>query len=432
MAAKQGAPKIVFTTVPAGSGFWALLAVFGLFALIGLGAASYMGGQGHWVTGMNNHVVWGTPHVFAVFLIVAASGALNVASMSSVFGKVAYKPLARLSALLALALLAGGLAALLLDLGRADRLLLTMTNINPSSIFTWNVALYSGFFAIVGAYVWTMMDRRVNSHAKTAGTAAFLWRLVLTTGTGSIFGFLVARESYDAAVLAPLFIAMSLALGQAAFMLVTLGAYTMTKRPIGDVLMTRLQRLSGIMVAVVAYFLAVYFLTALYAAEHRAFVGWLIGGGSAYSSIFWLLGVGVGLLVPLVLFFHPHMGGNRPAIVGGSIATLVGGLALMYVIIIGGQAYPLVLFPGMEVSSVLLDGQAAPYAPSLPEVLLGLSGIAIALLLVTLAVSVLRFLPESLADAVVAPDHVPAAKPQAAKAQADAPAPDGPVPAAAE
>ena len=49
--------------------------------------------HGHVVTGMNNHIVWGLPHVFAFFLIVAASGALNVASMASVFGRGAYKPL---------------------------------------------------------------------------------------------------------------------------------------------------------------------------------------------------------------------------------------------------------------------------------------------------------------------------------------------------
>jgi len=50
--------------------------------------------------------------VFAVFLIVAASGALNVASVASVFGREVYKPLARLSGLLAVTLLAGGLAVL--------------------------------------------------------------------------------------------------------------------------------------------------------------------------------------------------------------------------------------------------------------------------------------------------------------------------------
>lgn len=430
MAAEKS--RIVYRALDATSaGYWGLLAVFGLIAAVGGGAAFTMEHAGHWITGMNNHVVWGTPHVFAVFLIVAASGALNVASVSSVFGKDMFKPLARLSGLLALALLAGGLAALLLDLGRPDRLLVTMTNINPTSIFSWNVILYSGFFALVGFYLWSMMDRSMGGWYKSAALGAFVWRLVLTTGTGSIFGFLVAREAYDSAVMAPLFIAMSLAFGQAIFMLVLLAAYTWSNRPLGDVVMTRLQRLTGIMVAVVAYFVAVQHVTGIYAAEHRAFEAWLLAGGSVYTSLFWFVAVGVGLVVPLVLLLHPQMGGSRPAIVGASLAIVTGGLAHMYVIIIGGQAFPLVLFPGMEVSSAVFDGVVAPYAPSLPEVLLGLGGIGVALALVTVGVGALRFLPESLADGVVAPDHVPVAKGAAAEG-GDKASTSGALPAAAE
>ena len=61
-----------------------------------------------------------------------------------------------------------------------------------------------------------MMDRRASKSAalgKTVGWLAFVWRLVLTTGTGSIFGFLVAREAYDSAIMAPLFIAASFLYG---------------------------------------------------------------------------------------------------------------------------------------------------------------------------------------------------------------------------
>src|SRR4030066_1815784 len=122
--------------------YWFLLGFIALFAALGPGAAYYMEHHGHIVTGMNNSIVWGTPHVFAVFLIVAASGALNVASIASVFGKPMYKPLAPLSALLAFALLMGGLTVLMLDLGRADRLIVAMTYYNLKSVFAWNVVLY--------------------------------------------------------------------------------------------------------------------------------------------------------------------------------------------------------------------------------------------------------------------------------------------------
>jgi Ni/Fe-hydrogenase subunit HybB-like protein len=156
--------------------------------------------NGHWVTGMNNQIVWGMPHVFAIFLIVAASGALNVASIGSVFGKKMYKPLARLSGLLAIALLVGGLTVLVLDLGRPDRLIVAMTYYNFKSIFAWNIILYTGFIAIVAVYLWTMMERRMNRYytQPVSSPSSGAWHL--TTGTGSIFGFLVARQAYDAAI----------------------------------------------------------------------------------------------------------------------------------------------------------------------------------------------------------------------------------------
>ena len=55
--------------------YWGLLAVLAAIVAVGGFATLYMEHEGHWVTGMTNQIVWGTPHVFAIFLIVAASGA---------------------------------------------------------------------------------------------------------------------------------------------------------------------------------------------------------------------------------------------------------------------------------------------------------------------------------------------------------------------
>ena len=70
-------------TIRSTRGFWALAAFGAALAGIGLAAAHTMETQGHIVTGMGNEVVWGLPHVFAIFMIVAASGVLNMASVSS-------------------------------------------------------------------------------------------------------------------------------------------------------------------------------------------------------------------------------------------------------------------------------------------------------------------------------------------------------------
>lgn len=385
--------------------YYGLLGLLGVFVLAGLGASYYMEHHGHWVTGMSNQIVWGTPHVFAVFLIVAASGALNIASIGSVFGKSAYKPLAPLSGLLAIALLMGGLAVLVLDLGRPDRLIVAMTYYNFKSIFAWNIFLYTGFMVVVAVYLWMMMERRMNKYSKPAGFAAFLWRLILTTGTGSIFGFLVARQAYDEAILPPMFVVMSFSFGLAIFLLVLMAAYRWSDRTLGDALVQRLKNLLGVFVAGVLYFVLVYHLTNLYATEHHGVERFILLDGGIYTKLFWIGQVLLGSLVPIGILYHPALGKSRTWIGIACALVILGGLAQMYVIIIGGQAYPLALFPGMEASSTFFDGQVNAYTPTLPEIVLGVSGMALALAMVVVAVKFLRFLPASLSDADVDPHH---------------------------
>jgi molybdopterin-containing oxidoreductase family membrane subunit len=352
--------------------------------------------HGHYVTGMSNRIVWGTPHVVAVFLIVAASGALNVASIASVFGRELYKPLARLSGLLAITLLAGGLAVLVLDLGRPERLIVAMTHYNFKSIFAWNIFLYTGFFAIVALYLWTMFERRMNDYSKPAGLFAFVWRLILTTGTGSIFGFLVAREPYNSAILAPLFIIMSFSFGLAIFVLVLMAACRWTGRPLGEVVLRRLRNLLGVFVAAVLYFVAVQHLTNLYIARQHDVERFFLWEGGVYTALFWGGQVLVGGVVPLALLFGTA---SRRALAAAAGCVILGGLAQLYVLIIGGQAYPQLMFPEKEVASSFFDGVVAAYAPSLPEMALGVGGVALALALTAVALKVLPFLPQSLADA---------------------------------
>ena len=387
-------------------GFLALLALLGVIVAAGLGAAWYMEHNGHWVTGMSNQVVWGTPHVFAVFLIVAASGALNVASIASVFGRQLYKPLARLSGLLAIALLVGGLAVLVLDLGRPDRLIVAMTYYNFKSIFAWNIILYIGFIAFVAVYLWMMIERRMNAYSKSVGLFAFVWRLILTTGTGSIFGFLVARSAYDTAVLAPMFIMMSFAYGLAIFLLVLMAAMRWSGRALGDAVFQRLRKnLLGVFVVSAFYFVMVYHLTNLYITERHGIEAFHPARRRRLHELFWLGQIVVGGVVPLAILFS-RLGRSRALVAVAAVLVVLGGLAQMYVTIIGGQAYPIPLFPDKDIiESSFFDGEVAGYAPSLREVLLGVSGLGIALIATTFAVKVLPFLPQSLADADVDPHH---------------------------
>ena len=376
--------------------FWLLAALGGLVTAIGVAAAHRMELHGHVITGMTNHVVWGLPHVFAIFMIVAASGVLNVASIGSVFGQAAYKPLAPLSGLLCLALLAGGLMVLMLDLGRPDRVIVAATHYNFRSLFALNVFLYSGMAAIVVVYLWTMFERGLNPYSGRAGLAALVWRFLLTTGTGSIFGFLVARQAYQSALLAPLFIVLSLAWGLAVFLIVQPWLYAGQDRRLPPDLQRRLARLLGVFVAASLYLVAVYHLTNLYFARQRAFEAFILRDGGIHPLLFWGGYVLAGSVAPLVLLFHPRLGGARSTL-AAALLVLLGAFAWLFVFVIGGQAFPLEIFPGREVSSSFADGAVAHYVPSLPEFLLGVGGLGAAFLLTTVGVRAFDFLPEDYA-----------------------------------
>jgi molybdopterin-containing oxidoreductase family membrane subunit len=381
---------------PAHAGYGILLLVLALLALVGLGAAHHMEVEGHHVTGMTNQIVWGMPHVFAIFLIVAASGALNIASLSSVFGREAYRPLARYSAVLAVTLLFGGLAILLLDLGRPDRLIVAMTHYNFKSIFAWNIILYIGFFVIVAVYLWLMMERRMYRFSKPAGLVALVWRLVLTTGTGSIFGFLVAREAYDTAILAPMFVILSFAVGLAVLLLLLMLCFALDRRELDASHLRRLGRLLGIFTAAVFYFVLVYHLTKLYGTQNHGFEKFILLEGGVYSFLFWVVQIGLGNLLPLALIYAPRFADSTAAVATACGLVIAGAFAQLYIIIVGGQAYPLNIFPGYAVESSFQDGVVSAYTPSLWEILLGVGGLTAALLAALLVLRVLPIMPRAL------------------------------------
>ena len=307
--------------------YYALLALGALVVFLGYLGMHTMEVHGHIVTGMNNHVVWGIPHVFAIFMIITASGVLNIGSIGTVFCQKAYKARAPLAAIIAIGLLAGGLAVLMLDLGRPDRLIIAATYFNPTSVFAWNIFLYSGFFTLAVLYFWTMMEKRMNVWSKPVGLAMFVWRVILTSGTGLIFAFLVVRQAYASALLPPLFIVLSFAWGMAVYHIVEAAMYTWNNKVIDPELQKRMKNLLGVFVVSSLYLVAAYHLTNLYFAKQTGFEHFILLSGGIYPMIFWGGYVVLGSLLPLILVYLP--GSSTKCIVTASLLVILGSFALL-------------------------------------------------------------------------------------------------------
>ena len=183
--------------------------------------------------------------------------------------------------------------------------------------------------------------------------------------------------------------------------MVLTAAYAWTGRTLGDAVMMRLKGLLVVFVAAVLYFVVVHHMTNLYFAKYQAVEAFILRDGGIFTTLFWVGQIVIGGVAPLVILLS-GLGKQRTWIMVACGLVIAGGMAQMYVTIIGAQAYPLDMFPGLIERSSFYDGVVHSYTPSMPELFLGLGGVAIALLATTFAVKVLRLLPVSLDDATVA------------------------------
>ena len=170
---------------------------------------------------------------------------------------------------------------------------------------------------------------------------------------------------------------------------------------------TSINRVQFLFLTVLAFFSMVYYLTNLYGIDHHDVGLFSLTGG--LSLMFWLGHVLTGLVLPLSLIIYQQRHRqqsqqNRSVAIGplviGSLAIQVGGWALLYVVIIGSQSTPRVLFPGKTVlASRFGDAGFPAYFPSLWEWGLGLGGVSVALFVFLLTIRLFPMVPESIKSA---------------------------------
>lgn len=322
--------------------------------------------NGHHVTNMTNQVPWGMPIVMAVYLIGASAGSLVLSAMSSVFGKVEYKPFARMAALLAILLIVAALMAIIMDWGRPDRVLVPFFHFQPRSMFSLNAILYNSYMLIGFVYLWALFNDKVHL-TKILGLLAVFIAVGVHSGTGAIFGFVYVRELYNSPMLAPSFISAALSSGTALMIVILVYTFRFTGRYLDERLIQGLAKLMGVFILVVFYFIFIENVTRAYAPKNYEAASFLLLHGGKYTAYFWIGLIMIGLVIPAFLVFNKSTGSSIKWILVASGMQLVGVLFERYIIVIPAQIMPLEFFPDKEITSVFLDGRFAEYSVSLVE-----------------------------------------------------------------
>jgi Ni/Fe-hydrogenase subunit HybB-like protein len=368
-----------------------LVAVVAALALLGLVSffVSYI--EGHQVLGTNNAVPWGMPIILFVYFIGLSAGSLILSSLTYVFGQEQYKPIARLAVFTAILLIFGALLFIAVDLGRPEkfwRLFMFFYLNNMKSMFAINGILYSVYFVISLIYFGFIVANKPK-FTKIIGTIAVIWAIMVHTGTGTIWGVVASREIYYSPIKPFEFLAAAITSGTGLLILVVTATLYFTKRAIDKKLLFSLARLLSIVIVVL---LVMVFFDKLIHAYFPAREGTMFLFTGPYWWLFWCLQIGMGIVIPLLILFHPRAGKSVKGVLIASASVVIGVLGERAALVIPGTAQVQQLYPG-TIQGVW--GAVGTFSITFWETALSIGVIALAALLFVLGLKYLEILPAS-------------------------------------
>jgi Ni/Fe-hydrogenase subunit HybB-like protein len=372
----------------------ALLAVGGLVSFL----ISYL--EGHQVFGSNNLIPWGMPIVLAIYLIGLSAGSLILSSLTYVFGREEYKPIARMAVYLAIVLIFGAMVSILVDLGRPEkfwRLFMFFYLNNMTSMFAINGILYGGYFVITLVYFGFILANQLK-FTRIMGIIAVGWAVLVHMGTGAIFGFIAARETWSSPIKPLEFLAAALTSGLALLIVVVVLTLKYSGRGVKKETVISLGRMLPLFIMILLVLIVVDKLTHAYEPAREATMFMLTGH---FSWIFWGLQIGMAVVIPLLILFNPRLNKSVLGISLAGLSVVVGVFFERYYLVIPGAAYPMPYYPGTIEG---MWGAVGSFAITPTEMMLSVGIFAMLALLFVLGLKYLEILPASEGSEAVKPE----------------------------
>ncbi len=370
-------------------GYYLLVVILAVLALAGLTsfAISYI--MGHQVFGSNNIIPWGMPIVLAIYLIGLSAGSLILSSLTYVFGREEYRPIARMAVFLAIVLIFGAMLSIAVDLGRPEkfwRLFMFFYMNNMLSMFAINGILYGGYFVISLVYLGFIFANQPK-FTRIMGIIAVGWAVLVHMGTGGIFGFIAAREPWFSSLRPLEFLAAAMTSGLALLILAVVLTLKFSGRDVKREMVTSLGGLLSVFIIILLVLVVVDKLTHFYAPSRDAAVYMLTGPS---SWVFWGFQIGMGVVIPLAILFHPRFNKTIRGVALATASVVIGVFFERFYLVIPAAAYPLHYYPG-KIEGIWGATGSFPITPI--ETVLSLGIVALLGLIFVLGLKYLDLLP---------------------------------------
>ncbi|MEW6085713.1 MAG: NrfD/PsrC family molybdoenzyme membrane anchor subunit [Chloroflexota bacterium] len=309
-----------------------------------------------------SYVVWGLWVAMYLFFAGAATGSYMFATMEYLFNIKLFKGTGKAALWSALICMPAALATIGMDLGHMERIVKVYLSPNPFSLLAQMVWGYTSFIAVILATMWLVYHNPEAKLTKWVLSLGLFLAIFLSGGVGALLGVNASRAYWHVGLLPVQFPIFSMATGFALLMIV-LGWFAPKTE-------NRPEQLKVIGIAVVVllliktYFVWSDFSQSIYAGVPQnveAVQAVLFG---PYSWQFWIVQIGIGTLLPILVLTQPKLAGNGAWAGWMGVFVLVG-----FAIARTNIVFPALTIPELEGLATAFTGPhlSFDYSPSLLE-----------------------------------------------------------------
>lgn len=365
----------------AGPHFWSIIGALTIMILLGAFAWFFQLpiSRGLVVTGMRDVFAWGYYIQNFMYFVGLSAGGLVIYSSVQLFAAKQFRPISRLAVLQAAICVFVAALFILVDLGNPQRVFWFLLSPNFRSVFIYDATILNLYLILCVVDAWVLMSERGGERLELVMTLISLPAAVgLHSITAWILGLQKARELWNTALMAPIFLSSAMVSGIALLILICLAVNRLTDIKFERKMFNSLAKLLATILTIDLFFLFSEVLTGIWPSSaspgHLARLGLILTG--KYSPLFlseiFLFGV-----LPFFLLAIPRTRKSTGIQILACSFILVGVFIKRFMFIVMGFA----LSPIGPVKS--------SYVPTLVELLVGTGVWAVGALVFILAVKLL-------------------------------------------
>ncbi|WP_228448031.1 NrfD/PsrC family molybdoenzyme membrane anchor subunit [Sulfurospirillum diekertiae] len=349
-----------------------------LLAAFAAGAVAYIL-HGHHVYNVTRQHPWGLLIAMYVFFVVSSTGLCIISSIGHVFGIPEFQQIGKRAIAGAIITISSGFAVIGLEIGHPMTMLIyNVLTPGLTSAIWWMGTLYGLYLTFICLEFFFLAIKVNHTFSKIFGICGLLVGLAAHSNLGAVFGFLISRPSANGVFYPVYFILSAMITGCYLVFLMYGFRYKMNFPEKVSVMLVKLAKILGMLLAVLIFFEAWKIITALYGDMPERAETIL---HATKSPTFWFGELILGMLIPFTIILVSNAKAIK-ATVYASISGMVGIFFMRYDLVHDTLLYPMTTLKRAEY-------QLAPtfvnYFPSAAEFAIGFGGIGLALFMYYLA-----------------------------------------------